>query len=145
MAKFAYKFETIKKVKESLEKKVQKELAFIEMDIDRMNTSLKEVFEEKSKSKKEFEKKKNLRVADLQFHENEENLLNLKAQKIINEIIELEHKKDLKIAELEQKTKEFKIMEVLEEKHYEDFLYDQNHIEQKELDEIATKKFVRED
>lgn len=145
MAKFAYKFEMIKRVKENLEKKVQKELALIDMEIDNLNKSLRQVSEEKIKSKKEFEKRKNLKAADLQFHDQEEYLLDLKAKEILNEVVELEQKKKIKIEELEQKTKEHKMLELLEEKHYEDFVYDQNHIEQKELDEIATKKFVREE
>lgn len=145
MAKFAYKFEMIKRVKENLEKKVQKELALIDMEIDNLNKNLKQVFEEKTKSKKEFEKRKNLKAADLQFHDQEEYLLDLKAKELLNEVVELEQKKKNKIEELEQKTKEHKMLELLEEKHYEDFVYDQNHIEQKELDEIATKKFVREE
>lgn len=145
MAKFAYKFETIKRVKETLEKKVQKELALLEIEINNKNKSLLEVIEEKKISQSEFEKRRNVKAADLQFHDHEEYLLELKAQKIILEVNELEQKKKTKIDELEQKTKEHKMLEVLEEKHYEDFQYDQNHIEQKELDEIATKKFVRED
>lgn len=65
-------------------------------------------------------------------------------KKILNEIESLEKVKETRMVELEQKTKEHKIFETLEEQHYEDFLLTQNQLEQKEIDEIASKKFARE-
>jgi len=143
MNKFRYKFDSVRKVKEIQEKKVQKEIALIELEVDNLHKILKMIFEEKSKVKEEVSKKKNVKVSELKFYDQEEQLLEMKAQNVLNDINQFESKKKIKIAELEQKNKEHKILDILEEKHYENFMIEQNQLEQKEIDEIATKKFVR--
>ncbi|MGE5400397.1 MAG: flagellar export protein FliJ [Ignavibacteriales bacterium] len=144
MAKFHYRFESIKKVKETLEKKVQKEISLIDMEIEKSNESLQLISDEKAKARKIIAGRNNVRVSELQFHNEVEQLLELKAKKIREEVCNLEKAKENKIAELAQKTKEHRIFETLEERHYEDYLLLENQAEQKEIDEIATKKFARE-
>ncbi|MGE5431787.1 MAG: flagellar export protein FliJ [Syntrophomonadaceae bacterium] len=144
MAKFHYKFESIKKIKETFEKKIQKEISLIDIEIEKQNCLLKSLADEKNKSRSSLSGKNNVKVSELQFQSEVQNLLGLKEKKILGEIKELEKVKETRMLELEQKTKEHKIFETLEEKHYEDFLLAQNQLEQKEIDEIASKKFARE-
>ena len=49
----------------------------------------------------------------------------------------------MKQEELVEKSKETKMFEKLKIKHHGEFIKDQNKLEQIELDDIATKKFVR--
>lgn len=144
MAKFKYKFESVKKIKETLEKKVQKEISLIDLEIDETNRLLKAVLDEKDSFRNSLASKSNLRAYELQFHNDADYLLDLQAKKLLDELNQLKLSRENKIFELAQKTKEHKIFEYLEEKHYEDYLYDQNLVEQKEIDEIASKKFARE-
>lgn len=144
MAKFKYKFESVKKIKETIEKKVQKEISLIDLEIEEVNNSFREILAEKETYRTSIEVKTCLKASELQFRDNAEYLLDLQIEKLLDELNQLRLKRENKILELAQKTKEHKIFEYLEERHYEEFLIDQNQIEQKEIDEIATKKFARE-
>jgi flagellar FliJ protein len=144
MAKFKYKFESVKKIKETIEKKVQKEISIIDLEIDEVNNSFRDILAEKEAFRKSIEVKTCLKASELQFHDDAEYLLDLQLEKLLDELNQLRLKRENKILELAQKTKEHKIFEYLEERHYEEYLMDQNQIEQKEIDEIATKKFAKE-
>lgn len=144
MSKFKYRFESIKKIKEALEKKVQKEISIIEMEIDSLDQARRQVLEEKLSSQKNLAQRTNIKASELQFLVEVQNLLDMKAREIQEEIVKFEKKKEVKMVELTQKIKEHKIFETLEERHYEDYLLSQNQIEQKEIDEIATQLFARE-
>lgn len=145
MAKFRYKFESIKKIKETFEKKIQKEISLVELEIEKLNRKVSDLADEKLKARSTLSGRSSVRVSELKFQGDVEYLIELKEKKILAEIENLQKVKREKILELEQKTKEHKIFETLEEKHFEDFQLEQNQIEQKEIDEIASKKFVRED
>lgn len=144
MSKFKYRFESIKKIKEALEKKVQKEISIIEMEIDSLDQARRQVLEEKLSSQNNLSQRTNIKASELQFLVEVQNLLDMKAMEIQEEIVKFEKKKEVKMVELTQKIKEHKIFETLEERHYEDYLLSQNQIEQKEIDEIATQLFARE-
>lgn len=145
MTKFVYKFESIKKIKETLEKKVLKEISVIEKDIENENEKLNNVFLEIEKTKSSFSEKRNIKASELKFLGDVEYLLELNAEKIRKEIIRLEQLKKNKLHELVEKSKEHKMFETLEDKYQEDFISAQNHKEQKDIDEMAVTKYVRED
>lgn len=145
MTKFVYKFESIKKIKETLEKKVLKEISVIEKDIENENEKLNNVFLEIEKTKSSFSEKRNIKASELKFLGDVEYLLELNAEKIRKEIIRLEQVKKNKLHELVEKSKEHKMFETLEDKYQEDFISAQNHKEQKDIDEMAVTKYVRED
>ncbi|HPN36888.1 MAG TPA: flagellar FliJ family protein [Melioribacteraceae bacterium] len=140
MAKFNYKFDTIKKVKQIVEKKVQKEVSVIELEIEKRKLEIKELEDEKFKTINEFKIKKSLKVSEIQFVNNFEKLIDEKIAAIKNEILGLEKSKQKKMEELTQKSKETKMFEKLEEKHLQQFIVEQNRLEQIEIDDIATKK-----
>ncbi|HEX2869563.1 MAG TPA: flagellar FliJ family protein [Ignavibacteriales bacterium] len=145
MAKFRYRFESIKKIKETFEKKIQKEISLIDLEIEKQNDLLKSLARERMKANEAFSGKSFVRAGELQFQGEVQHLLDVREKNILSEITNLEKVKENRMLELQQKTKEHKIFEALEEKHYEDYQILQNQIEQKEIDEIASKKFARED
>lgn len=145
MTKFIYKFESIKKIKETQEKKIRKEVSLIEKDIERMNGKLNEVVLEIEKTKSSLSTRRSIKVSEWQFLSEVEHLLELDVQKIKIEIIKLEQTKQNKINELLEKSKEHKMFETLEDKYQEDFISAQNQLEQKNIDEMAVTKFIREE
>jgi len=102
MSKFHYKFESIKKVKEALEKKAQKEIALIDLEIKKNEDEYKILTEKELKSKKNFFKG-GISAAELKFKKNYE--LSLRNQRMIlmNQIKILNDKRKLKMDELIQK------------------------------------------
>lgn len=143
MAKFIYKFESIKKTKEALEKKVQKEMAVIDLEIAKLTEEYKQVEDEEIKSKRSW-LKKDISISEIKFKKNYELLLNRKKSALMIQIEKMNEKKDLKLKELIEKSKEHKIFETLEETYHENFIAEQNHLELKFIDELATQKYVRQ-
>ncbi|MGD8777607.1 MAG: flagellar export protein FliJ [Ignavibacteria bacterium] len=143
MAKFKYKFENIHRIKKTIEKKVQREVAEIELEIDRRLAEVKNLLAEKQEKKIELKNKKSLKVSELQFHEQFFLTIDKKVELINDDIVKLKKDKEIKMNELVEKSKETKMFEKLEEKHFEIFQKEENKLEQVEMDDIATKKFVR--
>lgn len=143
MAKFNYKFDSVRRIKHAIEKKAQKELSEINIEIERAKKKIFELELERKKMKEEVLSKKNVKIAELKFYENFEKNINEKKETIEFEISELEKRKKLKQEELVERAKETKMFDKLEIKHYNEFVKEQNKLEQIELDDIATKKFVR--
>ncbi len=143
MAKFVYKFETIKKTKEALEKKAQKEVALIDLEIAKLIDEYKQIEEEELNSKKSWAKK-DVSISEIKFKKNYELLLARKKSELMNQLQKLKEKKDLKLKELIEKSKEHKIFETLEDTYHENFTAEQNNIELKFIDELATQKFIRQ-
>lgn len=143
MTKFIYKFEAIKNVKENLEKKAQKEVALIEIEIDKLKKEYDLLLEEEMVSRrKDFEK--GVRVGDIKFKKSYESNLNKKRSQILEKINQLNNSKKIKLTELTQRSKEHKIFDTLEETLLEDFNQEQKHIESIFTDELANQKFIRQ-
>lgn len=143
MAKFNYKFESVKNVKIALEKKTQKELTLIEMEMVKREDEIKELVEEKTSHKKEMMSRKTMKVAELKFYADFEKVIDEKIEAKKSEIKKLEVERNKKFEELTEKTRETKMFEKLEEKHKLEFKREQDKLEQIEIDDIATKKFIR--
>lgn len=143
MAKFNYKFESVKQVKIALEKKVQKELTVVEMQIKKKLEEIEELLNEKGNYKAKTMSKKSLKVAELKFLSDFEKLVDGKVEIVKDEIQKLESERVIKRQELSQKSKETKMFEKLEEKHKIEHIKVQSKLEQIEIDDIATKKFIR--
>ena len=143
MAKFVYKFEAIKKVKGTLEKKAQKEVAIIEIEIDKLMTEYDRLTMEEMNSRNTA-MHKNITVGELKFKKGYEVCLENERTLILDQIGKLKEKRNIKMSELVQKSKEHKIFETLEENDSEDFNNEQNRLEMRFIDELATQKFVRQ-
>ena len=140
MSKFKFKFESVRKVKETFEKKAQKELAQIDLFITKHQELKQNLINEINDLRNSAYKKK-MNIAELQFIGGYDTVLR---QQIVmqNEVIsQLEKKREKKIEEVVVKTKEKKILNQLEETHRENFYKDVNVTELKNFDEIAVQNF----
>lgn len=143
MNKFIYKFDAIKHVKENLEKKTQKEVAQIELEIDKLKKEYELLLEEEMISRKiEFEK--GVRAGDIKFKKSYESNLSKKRSLITEKINQLVNDRKVKLVELTQRSKEHKIFDSLEETLHEDFNQEQKHVESIFTDELANQKFIRQ-
>ncbi|MFA8341671.1 MAG: flagellar export protein FliJ [Rhodothermaceae bacterium] len=143
MAKFKYKFESIKKIKKLIEKKTQKELMVIEADIQKTKQAIVEVNAIKDESKKSVYSKVHLTINEVKFQQGYERYLDEKIARLKRELIEQEKRKIEKLKELAEKSKEHTVFEKLKEKHYSDFILEENRKEQIEIDEIASIRYNR--
>ncbi|MBI2419591.1 MAG: flagellar FliJ family protein [Ignavibacteriales bacterium] len=141
--KFTYKFESIKRIKEVLQKKVQKEISEIDMKINLIAAEMEKLELTIKAMQLEVGQKKHVKVAEMQHLSRYEDYLSDKIKSLHIEIKELERQRALKLAELQQKQKEQKIFEVLETKKREEFRTEENHLEQITLDEIANQKYLQ--
>ena len=120
MSKFVYKFQSIQKVKESLQKKVQKEMALLDLEIEKLENEFNTVSNEEVESKKKI-LNKDVLVGEIKFRKNYELCLDRKKITILEKINKLNKKKEIKRLELIQKSKEHKIFDSLEEIYHENF------------------------
>ena len=141
MAKFKYKFESIKKVKKIFEKKAQKELMEVEAEILKVKQKIIDTNLVRNKSKKDFLAKAHYTVSEMKFQENYEKYLDEQVENFKLELNELFKLKEEKLKELAEKSKEHKIFDKLKEKNYQDFMLEENKKEQKEIDEIASIRY----
>lgn len=144
MGKFKYKFKAIKEIKERFEKKAQKELAVIDLDL---SSKKNEIIDLTSKLKEQKIKKlsgKNKTIANLHFDEKYESYLVNQIEVLQRYISKRMVERKEKVNELVQKSKETKTFEKLEETHLSEFLKNENEIEQKEMDEFAVTEFLKE-
>lgn len=141
MGKFQFKYEPIKRVKEQLEKKVQKEIAVINDMIEKNKEKIASIRNEMFAKKVKF--KIGAKAKELQFQKNYETYMLGLIEKVKMENAELEKEKNIKLTELLEKSKEKKILIKLEEKHLENFNKEENRIEAERVDEVATQGFIR--
>lgn len=142
MAKFKFKFDSVARIKEVFEKKIQKELFLIEKEIADLKNQQLLIESERNELRGEMEKKsqnvyeyKNLKNYDLNLQARIEAV-----EKIILQTVE---KRNLKMEELIQKKKEIKTLEILKEHQQEQFLIESNRAEMKDINEIAINNFNR--
>jgi flagellar export protein FliJ len=141
MAKFKFKYDPIKRVKEQLEKKVQKEIAELNDRIENNKIKISGIENEMNLKKLKF--KKGAKASELQFQKNYEIYMTGLIESIKIKISELVKQKNIKLLELIEKTKEKKMFIKLEEKHFEKFNKEENKIEATRIDEVASQSFTR--
>ena len=142
MSKFNYRFESIIKIKDSLEKKAAKELAEIDAFIERQRQEYNQVVERGNNTKRDISHEK-LSSFELKFIKGYEEDLKQQLLLIKLKINQLELKKDEKMIELVQKSKENKMFGTLKENHLEIFQLNENKIEMDSINEMATQKYIR--
>lgn len=144
MSTFKYKFKSIKEIKERFEKKAQKELAIIDLEIKKKNSEINELtIQLKECNRKKIEDKSKT-IRDLHFYEKYQRFLLEQIELAQKSILERKKERELKVIELIQKSKETKTFEKLEEQHLAEFVKSQEVLEQKEMDEFAVNEFLRE-
>lgn len=144
MAKFKYKFETIKGIKRRFEKKAQKELAVIDLDIASKRNEILDLTQKLKEEKRKKLEDKNKKTIELQFYEKYESYLRDQIEMLREYISKRIEDRNKKMEELLAKSKETKTFEKIEENHFLDFVKSQNKLEQKEMDEFAAKEYIKE-
>jgi len=140
MAAFNFKFKSVQNVKKNLEKKAQRELAFIENQIESLKSSKGDLLTDLKEHR--LTAMQTVKLAEIKFLKGYALCLEEKIERLNKDIRELETKKETKINELLQKSKEHKMFDKIEEKHFERFNYEANKSELKDVDEIAVRKFA---
>lgn len=140
MPNFKFKFESVRKVKETFEKKAQKELAQIDLFITKHQQLRQTLLDEINELRNSTYRKK-MNISELQFIGGYDNVLRQQIDMQTKVIIQLEKKREKKIEEVVVKTKEKKMLNQLEETHKENFNKEVNTVELKFFDEIAVQNF----
>lgn len=144
MAAFKFKFESIYAIKERLEKKVQKELAVIDLDLSNKKKEIIKLMEILKEQKQNKINQKSKKVSEYHFDEKYESYLIEQINLMQKYMAQKKIERNKKLKELVQKSKETKTFEKLREKHLENFIKDQDKKEQKVMDEVAVNGFLKE-
>jgi flagellar protein FliJ len=142
MKKFVYKFETIKKLKKTFEKQAQKEVAEVDLEIEKWVVKRNKIAEEAKKAREEFLSDV-ATVSDVTFKKNHQMVLKRMIEDVDEKINALKKTREKKMEQLVERTREHKIFETLEERHHQQYIKEQNKIEMSQIDEYATQKYVR--
>ena len=141
MAKFKFKFDAVNKVKQNLEKRVMRDLALINIEINNISIEIENLFTEKQKVREASLSNSRIKANELQARLNYENFLDEIIKIKMDRKVSMEIEKGKIIEELAQKKKEVKIFDSLKEKHFQKYIAEQNKNELLLLDEMAAKKF----
>ncbi len=142
MGKFIYKYDSVKKVKDMLEKKVQKELAYINEEIENRIIEYEKLIVELEISF--FNILSNKKVSEMKSLEDYRKSLVKRIESVQSKIKLLEIRKENTLNDLIEKSKEKKIFDTLEEAHFENYQDEENTKEKNILNEIAIQKFIKE-
>lgn len=144
MAKFNFKFDNIIRIKEVLEKKIMKELALIDREIENSNAKKQSLL---NKKKELFESitSGQIKVYEFKSARMHIRLVEKNIHNIEKKIKELDHRRELKHCELIQKKKELKIFETLKENKQEEFFFENNREDLKQMNEIGISNFIRKE
>jgi flagellar protein FliJ len=141
MAKFHFKYDSVKKVKDLQEKKIQKEIALIDIEIDKNILECEKLISEIENNMKN---RVGSKISQLKAVEDYSKVLKRKTEAVQKRINDLEIQKEKKLLELVSKSKENKIFQALEETYFENYKYEENLKDENIINEIATQKFIRD-
>lgn len=143
MAKFKYKYETVRKVKETLENKAMRELADIDYQITQKINEVINLQEEKRRLKGMLPMARQVKLHSVKMLAYQEQYLEEQIELIELEIERLREERERKRHELIRISKEHETYKKLREKQLERFMIEEKRREQLQLDEIATRNYVR--
>lgn len=142
MAKFIFRLDSVKKVKENYEKKAKRELAVINNFINDHQKLREQLINEVNSLRNNI--KPRMSASELKFLGGYKNSLSLKIKNEEVELNRLEQEKKRKVSEVMQRAKEKKILNQLEEHQKAEFIKEENKSELKQFDEIAIQNFSRD-
>lgn len=140
MAKFKFRLDVLLRLALNEEEEAKKELAVWQKRIQEMQTKKDLILEQISWSLEE--KAQQSSINKIILFENYLEALRYRLILAENELDFLEAEKDKAILKLQEAMKKRKTLEKLKEKKYEQYLFEADQIEQKEMDEIGTKIFT---
>ncbi len=140
MAKYKFKFESILRIKEVLEKKTKEEISIINLEIENLKKQKEFLIQERNKVLSKMTEQM-LKVSDYQSIKMYDNHLEQELINIKKKIVEAYKTLEKKQKELIEKKKEVKSFEILKENDKENFLIEEKRRELKTLNEIAIRNF----
>ncbi len=140
---FKYKFASIIKIKQSLEKKAQKEVAVVDLQIDQVKLELEKLQNILKALRINIGEQRAIKAAEIHhIHKYEEYLAN-ERKMLEKKLDDLEKLRIVKLEDLQEKQKEHKMFETMEGKHFAAYTIESNRLDQISMDEIASQKFSR--
>ena len=140
MAKFKFKFETVERVKQNLEKKVERDLALVNYEIQTNQKELDDLEKEKNELRENAVRQVKIKASEIKAQMNYESYLEAVIEEKKKLIEALEKKREEVLIDLTEKKKDVKIFDTLKGKHLVEHIKQENKNEQIFIDEIAGKK-----
>lgn len=140
MAKYKFKFDSILRIKEILEKKTKEEISIINLEIENLKKQKELIINERNKVLAKMTEQM-LKVSDYQSMKMYDNHLEQELIHIENKIINAYKELEKKQKELVERKKEVKSFEILKENDKENFMIEERRSELKTLNEIAIRNF----
>lgn len=140
MADFKFKYKNVEDIKERIKKNSEKEFFIIKKSVSEKEEEIKTLICEIQNS---FSHKSKLNAKEMIFLERYRESLVYKLEIKQRELGDLEKESEKKLKQLIEHSKEHKILDILEKKHFEDFHKEKLKAETKMFDEIANQKFCR--
>jgi len=140
MAKYKFKFESVMKVKEMLEKKIQEEISRINKEIDDSRFEMKHLLNENKRVSLQMTGKL-VKIADFQSMKMYSTHLLQQIELIERKIENCLKKREVKQKELVERKKEIKSLEIIKESDYQNYLVEERKIELKALNEVALRNY----
>lgn len=143
MARFRFRLEPVLNYRSALEEKAKEELAGSLARYQREKQVLEQLEEDLSAHTRPVACGK-VDLTQLTMLESYQRYLEMQLEKQAARVRAAEETVAKCRRKLEQKMRERKVVEVLKDKQYHEFLYQEEREEQKFLDDIATVRFVRQ-
>lgn len=140
MAKFKFRLDVLLRLALNEEEEAKKELAIWQKRLLEMQAKKEWVLGQISWSLEE--KVKQTAINEIILYENYLDSLRYRLILTDNELSYIEMEKDKAVLKLQEAMKKRKTLEKLKEKKYEQYLFEADQLEQKEMDEIGTKIFT---
>ncbi len=138
MSKFKFRFQSVQRVKEIFEKRIEEEISRLNQQIAEQKIQLRKTTDERNRLAESMIKEP-AKVADYQSMKSYDVQLEKEIISIQKKISALLKKREEKQKELLEKKKEVKAFETLKENAYEDFLVEDRRDELKILNEVAVR------
>lgn len=140
MARFKFRLEILLRLALNKEEEVKKELASWQKLLIEAQGKLSKIKIEISLTLVEKSYQKN--INEILIHESYLERLREDQKKTESEIEYFKEERDKTIIKLQEVVKERKILEKLKEKKHEQYIFEENRQEQKEMDEIGSKIYT---
>ncbi len=140
MANYKFKYDSVLRIKEVLEKKTKEEISRINLEIENLKKQKELIINERNKVLSKMTEQM-LKVSDYQSIKMYDNHLEQELIHIESKIVDAYKTLEKKQKELVERKKEVKSFEILKENDKENFSIEERRNELKTLNEIAIRNF----
>lgn len=139
---FDFKLQKVLDYRENLEKEIKEDFSLKLSVLNKEKLELDKLLQEKEKVKNKTYKEALKTANDLIIYQRYVDYLEKTIENKINSLKEAEKELELVRLNLINATKDKKIIEILKESAFEEYLSEENLIEQKNLDDIALRTYI---